>query len=112
MKRVLEKVSWKTRRVNLKFYLFNLDLHDHNGSWGFCFFRIEKNFNNYSLLSFKFRLPNKTTVKNFTVDEWDILFVRRFLFLTYEDLCEKKIWGNELSLMDRVNLNILEKLFK
>jgi hypothetical protein len=40
MKRVLEKVSWKTRRVNLKFYLFNLDLHDHNGSWGFCLFRI------------------------------------------------------------------------
>jgi len=82
MKRVLEKVSWKTRRVNLKFYLFNLDLHDHNGSWGFC------------------------------IDEWDILFIRRVLFLAYEDLCEKKIWGNNLSTIDKINLSILEKLFK
>lgn len=112
MKKRLEKLSWKTRRMNIKFYLFNLLLHDHLGGWGFNIFKFSIRFKDYSLLSFEFRLPNKTTVNNFTIDNWDFLFLRNFLFLVYEDLCEKKIWGNDLSLIDRINLSILEKLFR
>ena len=112
MKRYLEKISWETRKFHLIFNLITLKLNDHFSSWGINFFTIIKNHNSYSLFSFEFKLPNKTNIPKFRITKWDILFLRTPLFLVYEDLCEKNIWGDDLSQIDKINLNILERLFR
>lgn len=112
MKKSLEKLSWETRKFHLIFNLFKLKLNDYNNNWGIDIFNIKKNHNEYSLFSVNFRLPNKTNIPKFKISNWDILFFRTPLFSVYEDLCEKKIWGSDLSPIDRFNLNILERLFR
>lgn len=112
MKRRLEKISWETRKFHLLFNLFKLKLNDYNGNWGFNLINIKKNHNEYSLLTIEFKLPNKTNIPKFKICKWDIFFLRTPLYSVYEDLCEKKIWGSDLSSIDKLNLNILERLFR
>lgn len=110
--KLLEKISWKTRKWNLKFHLFNLYLHDHDGSWGFNLLAFNYNFQFYSLLSFEFRLPDKTTVRKFTVNDWDFLWLYNPLWEIYDDLSESKLWGAKLSCWDKFRLSILDNIFK
>ena len=72
---LLQKIAWRTRRWNIKFNLLDIFLHDGDGCWGFTFFEIVKDFRPYSLLSIEFRLPNGGNVKEFTIDNWDFLFL-------------------------------------
>jgi len=111
-KTFLEKISWKTRRWNFKFHLLNLYLHDGDESWGFNFFTFNVNFRFYSLLSFEFRLPNKTSVKRFTIDEWDFLFLYYPLWNRYDDFSERKLWGSNLTRWEQFQLDLLGRLFK
>lgn len=111
-KTLLEKISWKTRRWNFKFHLLNLYLHDGDESWGFNFFTFCVNFRFYSLLSFEFRLPNKTTVKRFVIDDWDFFFIKRPLWNRYDDLSERKLWGSQLTNWEKFQIRILERIFK
>lgn len=111
-KTLLEKISWKTRRWNFKFHLFNLYLHDGDESWGFNFFTFNVNFRFYSLLSLEFRLPNKTTVKRFVIDDWDFFFINQPLWKRCEDLSERKLWGSKLTRWEKIQLGILERIFK
>ena len=108
MKRLLEKISWGTRRWNYEFELFNLQL---NSQPGFNLFTIISNHKDYSLLSFKFRLPNKTNVKAFVIDGWDILFLYNHLWKQYDDLSDNELWGMDLSLWGKIKLHILNKVF-
>ena len=110
--RLLEKISWKTRSWNFSFKLLTIYLHDHDETWGFNFFTFHVNFRLYSLLSIEFRLPNKTTVQRFTVDSWDILWIRNYLGKVYDDLSERKLWGSKLGYWDSIKLITLERIFK
>jgi hypothetical protein len=111
-KKLLEKISWRTRRWNIKFNLLNIHLHNEDESWGFNFFTFNINFRFYSLLSFEFRLPNKTTIKGFTVDDWDLLFLYNALWKKYNNLSERKLWGLKVSWLEKIQLGILERIFK
>jgi hypothetical protein len=111
-RRILEKISWRTRRWNIKFHLLNLYFHDGDESWGFNFFTFCANFKFYSLLSFEFRLPNKTTVKRFTVDDWDFLFLYNPLWNRCDDLSERKLWGSRLTRWEQFQLSVLDTIFK
>lgn len=108
----LEKISWLTRRWNFKFRLFDLYLHDEFSAWGFEFFTIQYNYRAYSALAFLFRLPNKTTVKEFTIDDWDLLFMERFIWKAWERLDDKKTWGGKLTKVESTLLTILNKIVK
>jgi len=108
MKNTLEKLSWATRKWNYEFELLVLNL---NSRPGFSVFTIHVNHKEYSLLSFKFRLPNKTNIKDFVVDEWDILFVYNYLWDQYDDLSESRLWGVELKRWELVKLKLLDKIF-
>ena len=112
MKAILEKISWKTRNLNFKFRLLDIYLHDEHGSWGFEFFTIQYNFKVYSFLAFLFRLPNKTTVQEFIIDDWDFLFLERFLYKEWEKLDSIKSWGRSYSKLEKFKYNILSKIFK
>jgi hypothetical protein len=113
MKKLLQKIAWKTRRLNLTVSLLNLYLHDHEGTWGFDVFSIEKDFHSYSLLRFECRFPNGTHVRKFTVDNWDILFISRFLWKEYDKLSDHYLWArHDATGWDKFKLNVLGKLFK
>ena len=109
MRTLLEKISWKTRRWNIGFTLFRL-MHTSNIiEIDLCSFLI--NLKYYSLLSFHFRLPNKTNVKEFVIDRWDIFFTYTFLYKRWESLDDKNIWNkNSMNIWDKLQLKILNKI--
>jgi hypothetical protein len=113
MKKLLERISWLTHKWNYKFQLLDIYLHDNHESWGFSLVTFYKNFVSHSLLAISFRLPNKTHVQRFTIDDWDILYLRSLLWKTYDDLSDSKLWSPYgLSTWDEFRLSILSKLFK
>lgn len=113
MQRFLERISWLTHRWNYKFNVCDLYLHDNHGSWGFSLLTLQKNFVSYSLLAISFRLPNKTHVQRFTIDDWDFLYMCRYLWKIYDDLSDRKLWtAGSLGAWDEFRLNLLGKLFK
>ena len=114
MKRLLERISWLTRKWQYKFELFNLLLHSDHGSWGFRLFTLNFNHREHSLLAFEFRLPNKTNVKQFTIDDWDILFLKYFIWKRLDDLSESIMWRGQydtITKWEKIQLNIYKKLF-
>ena len=104
----MQKISWVTRKWNYEFELFSLQLHDQPG-FNLCTIHI--GLRDYSLLAFKFRLPNNTNVQDFIIDDWDILFVHNYLWKHYDSLSDSKVWGSKLSKWSNAKLYILDKLF-
>lgn len=112
MKRLLERISWLTHRWSFKFKIFELYLHDERETWGFEFFTIEHNYRVYSALAFLFRLPNKTNVREFTIDDWDFLFLERSAWKLWERLDDRRTWGGKLTRFESFLLNLLDKIVK
>lgn len=113
MKKLLQKISWKTRKLNLKIKVLDILLHDHQGAWGFNLFCVTHNFRDYSLLRFEFRLPNGTHIRRFTVDYWDICFLSRPLWKEYDRLSDHYLWSQyDVTGWDKIKLDILGKLFR
>lgn len=111
MKKILEKISWALRKLKLKFKLFNLYLHDENDTYGFEFFTIQYNFKSYSALALMFRLPNKTTVNRLVVDDWDFLFIERFLYNEWETLDDRIMWSRKITGFEMVKYKLLNKIY-
>jgi hypothetical protein len=109
---LLQKISWKTRRWNLKFNLLDIYLHDGDHCWGFSFCEVIKDHRPYSLFSFEFRLPNGANVKSFTVDNWDFLFVSTPLFKKVSDLDENIMWGYQPTRFEKILIKIGNKLYR
>lgn len=109
MKKLLEKIAWKTRRWNFEFTLFRLMYKSNIIEIDLCSFSI--NFGNYSILSIHFRLPNKTDVKRFVIDRWDIFFIYTFLYKKWEQLDDKALWNkNSMTFLEEFQLKILDKI--
>lgn len=109
---LLEKVSWKLHRVNFKFVLFSAKYDGSNSAGSFAFFSITKKLRKSSLLSWSFRLPNKTNVNRFVTDRWDFLFLRNYLYNKFESLVDKELWTVKgLSKWESKKLRFLSKLF-
>ncbi len=109
MNRLLEKIAWKTRRWNIEFTLFRLMHKSNIIEIDLCSFSV--NFGDYSLLSIHFRLPNKTNVRRFVIDRWDIFFVYTFLNKRWAELDDRALWNkNSLSTWDKIQLKILDKV--
>ena len=108
----LEKVSWKLHRVSFKFSLFTIGYYGDSSSFNFRVFTVLNKLQESSLLSFSFRLPNKTYVKRFVIDHWDFLFLRHYLYKKYDSLIDKALWTrNGITKMDSIKLKFLSKLF-
>lgn len=109
---LLQKIAWKTRRWNLKINLLEIYLHDGDECWGFSFCEVIKDYRPYSLLAIEFRLPNGGNVKEFTIDNWDFLFLSTPLFDWLSDLEEGILWGHKPTKFEKLVLNIFSRLFK
>ena len=108
----LEKVSWKLHRVSFKVSLFTIGYYGDASVFNFRVFTILNKLQESSLLSFSFRLPNKTYVKRFVIDHWDFLFLRHYLYKKYDSLVDKALWTRDrITKMDNIKLKVLSKLF-
>jgi len=112
MEKLLQKISWKTRKIKFNVSLFDLYLHDSNESWGFRLLNFRRSFTDYSLLKFEFRLPNGANIRRFSVDSWDIFFMYPLLWEQYDNLSDSEIWGIKHTGWSKIKLIILTKLFK
>ena len=111
MQKILEKLAWKTRRWNFKFQSFTLYLNNQS-TWGFNLMTFSTNLRDYSLLSFEFRLPNKTHVKTLSIDHWDLFYVRNYLSDRWDDLDDRELWSGNLGAWEKIQLSVLDKLFR
>jgi hypothetical protein len=107
---LLEKIAWRTRKWNLKINILDIFIHDGDGCWGFTFLEVVHDFKPRALLAFEFRLPNGGNIKQFSIDNWDFLFLRSFLYNQWEALDERRMWSGPLSKWDEIKLNILSKI--
>jgi hypothetical protein len=108
----LEKVSWKLHRVSFKVSLFTIGYYGDASVFNFRVFTVLNKLQESSLLSFSFRLPNKTYVKRFVIDHWDFLFLRHYLYKKYDSLIDKELWTRKgITKIDNIKLKILRKLF-
>jgi hypothetical protein len=108
----LEKVSWKLHRVSFKVSLFTIGYYGDASVFNFRVFTVLNKLQESSLLSFSFRLPNKTYVKRFVIDHWDFLFLRHYLYKKYDSLVDKALWTRDrITKMDNIKLKVLSKLF-
>ena len=112
MNKLLRKLEWKLRRLNLKFNLLDIFLHDGDGCIGFTFFEFTKDFRPYALLAFEFRLPNGIDRKVLSIINWDFLFLSTPLWEWISYIGERRIWGSGLSKWESFWYNILNKLYK
>lgn len=110
--KLLRKISWKTRRWNLKISLFELALHDNSQCWGFSLLRITNNYNSYSLLEYEFRLPNGAERNTFQITNWDVLFFKTPLIKWYLNIDENLMWGCKPTKIEMIAHSVLSKVFK
>lgn len=109
---LLQKISWRTRRWNIKINLLDIFIHDGNECWGFTFFEIVNNFKPYSFFSFEFRLPNGADRKVFQVTNWDLFFLSTFIYNKFDDLNESILWGHKPTNFEKLLVKIGNKLYK
>jgi len=93
IKRILQKIEWKTRRWNLKINLLDIYLHDGDACWGFTLLEVSNNYVPYSLLSFEVRLPNGADRKILQVTNWDFFFLSTPFYNWCRDEDERILWG-------------------
>ena len=111
MNKILRKIEWRLRRVNLKFTLLDLYLHDGDACIGFNFCEITKDYRAYSLLAFEFRLPNGADRKVLSVSNWDFLFLNIPIWRWVSDADEREMWTG-LNKWDSFWYKILNKLYR
>jgi hypothetical protein len=112
MKKLLQKIAWRTRRWNFKFNLLDVYLHDGDQCWGFSFCEVVKDYVPYSLLSIEFRLPNGAERQRVQWTNWDFLFLSTPLYRWTSGLEEDVLWGHKPTLFQKIGLSITNKLFK
>lgn len=110
--KLLQKLEWRLRRVNLKFTLLDLYLHDGDGCIGFTFFEFTNDYRPHALLAFEIRLPNGADRKILSVTNWDFMFLSTPLWKWISDIDERSLWGSGPSKWESFWYNILNKLYK
>lgn len=112
MNRLLQKLEWRLRRVNLKFTLLDLYLHDGDSCIGFTLFEFTKDYRPYALLAIEFRLPNGAERRVTSITNWDFLFSSTPIWKWIGDTDERKLWGSTLTKWEKFWLKTLSKLYK
>jgi hypothetical protein len=109
---LLQKISWTTRKWNLKFNLLEVYLHDGDACWGFSLCEVIKDHRPYSLLAIEFRLPNGAEQTKVRFTNWDILYLSTPVYDWTCNMHENMIWGYVPSRFEIFCLKITDKMFK
>ena len=109
MKRLLEKLGWRMRKVSIDFAPFYFSIERNYIE--FHLIRIRNNLYYGSLLCLQVGIPNKTYIQRLSLVEWDVLFLKQYLIRVREDLDEKNLWTmGKISYLERKKLEILNKI--
>lgn len=109
MNKILEKIAWKTRKWH--FQIIPVRLEYKMNSFEFDLFLVELDLRAYRLFSFHFRLSNKTYVKTFTIEYWDLLFLRIPLFNLLEKLEDKRLYTlASMTKWEKLQLRLLKTI--
>ena len=108
MRKLLQKIAWKTNNWTTKISLFSIYLGGDNQKFGFQILNIDKGFIwSGSLFEITWHFPTITHAGELTID---ILF----LFKKWNNWCihmdERVLWGSGLSRWERINRYIHNKL--
>lgn len=112
MNKLLRKVEWNLHRLNLKFTLLDLYLHDGDDCIGFTLCEVNRSFRPYALLSFEFRLPNGAERQVFRVTNWDFLFLSTPIWNWVSNMDEHILWGYKPKMWEGFLFKILSKLYR
>ena len=101
IKKLLQKIAWKTHRWNLKFGLLNIYLGGDHDKFGFQVMNISTGiFWSGSLFEITWSFPTATHAGELTID---ILY----LFEKWDNWCidmtDRKLWGTKLSWWEQLN---------
>tara|TARA_B110000908_G_scaffold106046_1_gene124868 strand:- start:86 stop:457 length:372 start_codon:yes stop_codon:yes gene_type:complete len=107
MRKILQKIAWKTNQWTTKISLFNLYLGGDIHKFGFQILNIDKGFRwNGSLFEITWNFPTVTHAGELTID---ILF----LFEKWDNWCidmdDRVLWGSGLSIWEKINRTIHTK---
>lgn len=110
MRKILQKIAWKTHRWTTKVSLLNIYLGANHGKFGIQVLNIDKGvFWEGSLFEVTWVFPTVTHRGELIID----LF---FMYDKWNDWCidmiDRKLWGSELTRWERVNLWLNTQLKK
>lgn len=112
MKKILQKLSWITRKWKIEIELLKVMIHNHYREWGFNLLNINCDLRSYSLLKLSVVLPNGAEVKR-VMFEGDILFLRQPLYRIYSDLSDQRMWSmRDLTFREDLTYKFLKYIFE
>ena len=107
--KLLEKISWKFRKTHITIVPVAIYINNTWEGWGFDFFVISKELNEYSLLKLTWYLPNGAD-KKFKFSG-DFLFLRTSFTKELSDLEDRILWNSKLSKWDEFKFWVLKLIF-
>lgn len=104
MRKILQKIAWKTNRWSTKITLFDIYLGGDHHRFGFRLLNIERGIMKQgSLFEITWSFPTVTHRGELNID----LF---FMFDTWDSWCidmiDRKLWGTKLTKWEKFNLKL------
>lgn len=104
MRKILQKIAWKTHRWNLKISLFNLYLGGDHDKFGFKLLNISNGILwEGSLFEITWAFPTVTHRGELVID---VLFLYEKWDNWCIDMTDRKLWGSELNRWEKFNYYI------
>jgi len=108
MRKILQKIAWKTNNWTTKISLFSIYLGGDNQKFGFQILNIDRGFIwSGSLFEITWHFPTITHAGELTID---ILFLFKKWNYWCINMDERVLWGSGLSRWERINRYIHDKL--
>jgi hypothetical protein len=104
MRKILQKLAWKTNRWDVKFSLLNIYLGGDNGKFGFEFIKIDNGFQwEGSLLEITWEFPTVTHRGELNID---VLFLYNKWDKWCRDNDDRELWGSQLNSWEKFNCKV------
>ena len=108
IRKILQKIAWKTYRWNLKIGLFNVYLGGDHDKFGFQILNVHNGIHwSGSLFEITWAFPTVTHGGELTID---ILYLFEKWNSWCRDMDERELWGSKLNRWEKFNIYINDKL--
>jgi hypothetical protein len=112
MKKLLQKIEWKTNGWDYKLSILNIHLHSSFVYWGLELMTFEIQSKEYSLIKLLWVLPNKAE-RNSIRFSGDFLFLHEYLYEIYDDMRDSQMMNSSIkrSILYKLKYNLLRLIF-
>jgi len=110
--KILQKLSWLTRKLTMEINIIKIMLSNGFEEWGVDFLNIQYGLRSYSLFKLVIRLPNGGSINRVTY-ELDLLFLGEWFREKYMDISESLLWNpNTVTKKEKLLHGMLKVLFE